>query len=247
MKDYGVYKLNGKEKRRFYLLLLAISLFAGLLYFGNILFGLPFMLLSRRLMKMYETYRAEKQQKELRSQFKDVLYSLSASFAAGRQMSVALSEAAENIALLYPAGSDMENELRYMVRGIFESRLSEEGLLSDFAARSHVEDIENFAEVYLTCRSTGADVERVVSRAAENLMEKMEIEKTIEVLSSQKKLEGKIISLMPAAVLIFLNLLSPDYISMLYESLPGRMIMALSLGINAVSYYMIMRMTNVEV
>ena len=247
MKDYGVYKLNKKEERSFYILLLLISLSTGFLYFGNILFGLPLMLLAPKFKKMYEKYRAEKQQKELRSQFKDVLYSLSASFAAGRQMSTALSEAAENIALLYPSGSDMENELRYMVRGIFESRLSEEGLLSDFAARSRVEDIENFSEVYLTCRSTGADVERVVSRAAENLMEKMEIEKTIEVLSSQKKLEGKIISLMPAAVLLFLNLLSPDYISMLYESILGRIIMAVSLGINAVSYYMIMRMTNVKV
>ena len=59
-----------------------------------------------------------------------------------------------------------------------------------------MEDIKNFVDVYLACRTTGADLETVIGNSTEILMDKIDIEKEIRALTAQKQFEGKIITVM---------------------------------------------------
>ena len=78
-------------------------------------------------------------------------------------------------------------------------------------------------------------------------MEKMSIEKEIEELVRRKESEGLIILITPALILIFLNLFAPDYISPMYETLAGRLIMSMTAASIAGVYVMIRRITSVEI
>ena len=186
-------------------------------------------------------------QMELDRQFRDLLTSLSASIAAGRQMEEALAEACDNLSLLYEPDALIMKELRYMKRSIRENRETDRSLLSDFAARAGSEDIRSFVQVYLTCRGTGGDLQQIITHSSEILSEKMKISEQIHVITAQKKLEGRLICLMPAAMLLALNLLSPAYISVLYAGIAGRLIMTLCLGGAAAGIVLMEKMTDVEV
>lgn len=138
-------------------------------------------------------------------------------------------------------------ELAHMKRAIRENHESDHRLLADFAGRSGSEDIMSFVQVYLTCRSTGGDLERIISHAAEIITEKMKITEEIRALNAQKQLEGRMISLMPAAMLLALNLISPGYIRILYTCAAGRLIMTLALAGCIFGVWLMERISHVEV
>lgn len=87
----------------------------------------------------------------------------------------------------------------------------------------------------------------VLASTCEILNDKMSIEKEIKTLVAQKKLEGKIITVMPLCVIIFLNIISPDYLQVLYSTFAGRIVMTLALAGMATAYLMTERLTDIEV
>ena len=174
--------------------------------------------------------KAQRRMTLLVTQFRDLLYSLSSSVAAGRQMDAALAEAYESLSMVYAPDTPMMVELSAMLKGIFENHESEEALLSDLAERTHQEDIAGFADVYRASRRTGADLGRVIENTSKVIMEKIAIEREIEAVTKQKIFEGKMITAMPLLVVLFLNIFSPDYLAVMYETFQGRIVMTLALA-----------------
>ena len=66
-------------------------------------------------------------------------------------------------------------------------------------------------------------------------------------MTAQKKFEGKIISVMPLIVILFLNVFSPDYLEPLYTTLAGRMIMTIAIAGLGAAFYLTERLTDIEV
>ena len=246
-KTYSYLVLSKKEKRDCVIIAYVCLFIAAYIFYHNI----PLAILSGAalplVVKRYAQYKAAKQKEMLVTQFKDLLYALSASFAAGRHMGEGLAEAQDNLRLLYDEDSPMVRELAHMLYQMKESRAGEEEILRDFAMRSGSEDIQNFIDVYFICRATGADVQRVILKASELLMDKISVEKEIKTLTAQKRFEGKIISLMPVVIILFLNLVSPDYMEGLYATLTGRVVMTVALFVIGYSYHLINKLTKIEV
>jgi tight adherence protein B len=216
------------------------------IFYANTLFSGICGLIIFLLIEKYKKYLKAKRIKILRNQFCDLLYSLSASIATGRQLSAALQEAYKDLSYIYQPNTPMMEELKHMTKSIAENRESEESLLAGFAQRSGVVDIRNFVDVYLSCRVTGGDMNQVISNASQILLEKMAIEREIKVMTSQKQFEGKIISAMPVLVIVFLNIVSPGYLENLYITLAGRMIMTVALIGIAIAYILTEKITNIE-
>lgn len=247
IRDYADYELSRREQLQFEA--------AGYFFIACIVFlfyhSLPLALLSglliRRGLPLYRKALAEKRLQKLHLQFRDLLTSLSASVTAGRQMEAALIEAHDGLSSIYGPEAPIMRELAHMKRAIRENHESDHRLLADFAGRSGSEDIKSFVQVYLTCRSTGGDLERIISHAAEIITDKMKITEEIRALNAQKQLEGRMISLMPAAMLLALNLISPAYIRILYTCASGRLIMTLALAGCIFGVWLMERISHVEV
>ena len=246
-KSYLIYKLSSKEKVKF-LLLCSLGFFCvAYLFFHNILFSLAFSILSYPCLRLYQEHLIKIRRRALKEQFRDVLYSISASITAGRQMTDALFEAEKNMKLIYKEESLIVLELSYMAKRIREFRESEEEILKDFALRTSIEDISDFVDIYLTCRETGGDLINVLTKASEIIMDKITIEKEINTITAQKRFEAKILTAIPFIIILFLQLVSPDYLAVLYDSIRGRCVMTIALtGIGA-AYFWSMKLTNIEV
>jgi tight adherence protein B len=247
MKSYSSYELSPKEQVRF-LLICGPGLFVvGYLFYHSLILSLLLACLSYPGLKPYRDFLADRRKREIKEQFRDVLYSVSASISAGRQMPEALFEAKENMKLIYREDSIIVLELSDMVKRLFEYRESEEDILKDFAYRTCVEDISDFVDIYLTCRETGGDLIRVLTKASDIIMEKIVIEKEIRAITVQKQFEAKILTAIPFIIILFLQLASPDYLSAMYEGIKGRIMMTTALAGIAAAYFWSMNLTKIEI
>lgn len=244
--DYRQYQLSTKEKINF-LAVGYISVFTVLyLFYHSIVFSMAGGLLPYLFLQKYSWLLAARRRALLTTQFKDLLYSLSASIAANLRISEALEDGMEHLRIMYGDDAHMVVELKHMVKGISENRESDIRLLLDFAERSGCEDIDNFVQVYMTCRTMGGDLEKVLKSTTDILVDKMTIDREIKTLTAQKKFEGKIISAIPLIVVLFLNVFSPDYLMPLYTTAAGRLIMTMALTGIAAAFYMMERLTDIN-
>lgn len=247
IRDYSIYEMTDRERTLFFSAGYLAAAALMFLFYRSLILSAACGFLIVKLKPYYSSYRAKERIQKLNIQFKDMLYSLSSSIAAGRQMPQALVEAADSLAVMYGPKEPIMMELNHMKRCIIENNESDRELLADFARRSCCEDINNFVQVYIICRNMGGDLEKIIARTSAILTDKMNIEREIKALTAQKKFEGRLIALMPVAMLVILNLLSPSYIVPLYAGLPGRLIMTGCLGAGLWGLMMMERLSNVDI
>lgn len=247
IKDYSVYDLSGKEKLLFYSVGYICIFTIVYLFYHSLWLSIISGVLVCFFIPYVKKYLAVKRMNLINIQFKDMLYSLSASIAAGRQMEEAIIEAEENLSVMYGDEEPIMMELRYMKINIVENKESDKLLLKDFAFRSKSEDIDNFVQVYITCRNMGGDLEKIIRHTTEILTDKMSIDREIKVITSQKKTEGRIISAMPVIMLLMMNIFSYSYISPLYETAAGRIIMTGALCLMIWGIYLMEKFSEIEI
>ena len=245
--DYNVYEPARKEK-----ILMTIGLFlamamAGYIFYGTFLFALLTPCVYRRAAGAYCRYRAEKRKSRLLIQFRDFLFSLSSSFATGRHMEEAMEEGILNLKEVYGEKCLLAEELTLMLRRMRQTGETDIGVWEAFAAKSGLEDAADFTQVFRACRETGGNMIRAVNKAASVIGEKISVETEIKTMISQKKLEGRIITAMPVGIVIFLQAVSPDYLSVMYCTFAGRILMSAALLTVAGAYVLIERITSIEV
>ncbi|MDR0357056.1 MAG: type II secretion system F family protein [Clostridiales Family XIII bacterium] len=245
--DYRQYRLSRKEQMRYRIVFCAAAAILSLLFYNNILFAVPLALLSYPCKRYYEAHLAAKRRTELSIQFKDFLASVSSSFSTGRQLTEALAEADENLRLIYAGDAPIVSEVKYMSDRLVRGREQEKETLYDFADRSACEDISDFIDVYFTCLTTGADTIRAIRRAAEQIVDKIDIRNEIRILTAQKKYEAGILSCLPPMILLFLRLSSPDYLAPLYGTAAGFLIMTFALAVQGIAFYWSVRITDIQV
>lgn len=245
--DYFDYKLSNKEKAGFILGGYLCIFVVMYLFYHSLFFSVIGGLLIFCFTGYYSSWKAEKRRTLLLTQFKDLLYSISSYVAVNLNITEALEGSLTNLTLIYDKDSPMVQELSYMVKNIRENKENDIRLLKDFADRSHCEDIENFVQVYSACMITGGDLEKVLKNTIEIIMDKITIEREIKTLTSQKKFEGNIITVMPLIVILFLNVFSPDYLEPLYTTIAGRIVMTFALAGLAAAHLLMRKMTNIEV
>lgn len=208
-----------------------------------ILTPLTYWFLKKTIINLNE----KKDKKKFKNEFKDFLYALSGSFSTGRHLVEALQEVNVSLSKMYSKDSQIMVELNTILLQLKLTGYDEIKVLENFKQRKPIEDVIDFVEMYKSCRDTGGDFAGVLSKGASMIAEKITIDREIEAITYQKKIEGRVIGTMPVVLLIFLNIFSPDYISPLYSGLSGRMIMTFALVLTVFAFAMIERITNIEV
>ena len=231
--------------RIFYATIITIAI-SYLLYKSFIfivLTPLTYWFLNKAIINLNE----KKEKKKFKNEFKDFLYALSGSFSTGRHLVEALQEINVSLSKMYSKDSQIMVELNTILLQLKLTGYDEIKVLENFKQRKPIEDVIDFVEMYKSCRDTGGDFAGVLSKGASMIAEKITIDREIEAITYQKKIEGRVIGTMPVVLLIFLNIFSPDYISPLYSGLSGRMIMTFALVLTVFAFAMIERITNIEV
>lgn len=182
----------------------------------------------------------------LREQFREAMYTLSSSLSAGRSAEQACIQTLADLQILYDQQTDIIIEWSLIVKKLNMNETIESAL-EDFAMRAGVEDIHNFTGVFIMAKRTGGDLIRIIRETTHMINEKIEIQKEIDLLVVQKQFEQKILSYIIPGMILFFQLTSPDFLSPLYETLIGRMVMVFALFLYMLSRKIGEKIVNIEV
>lgn len=190
--------------------------------------------------------RMERRKKKLAEEFKESMMILAASLSAGYSMENALRASVEELTTLYGRDGLVTAEYRYMVQQIQMNRPVEQ-LLTDFAERSGLEDIRNFAEVFRVAKRSSGDLGSIMRHTAEVIRDKMQVREEILTLTASRQFEQRIMNLIPFFIVFYVESASPGFFDQMYGSSLGRILMSACLAVYLVSCFLARRILAIEV
>lgn len=225
--------------------LLLIALFAWLFYDSALavlplLLFLPFWLYEKR------AQRREKAEEQFKKMFREWILLLSSSLSAGYSIEHAFGESFRELQLMFPKGGVMMDELRTMLMKSKNNQRPEE-LLTELAQRHPTQEVVSFAEVFCAARKSGGSLTAIIKSTSEKMAQVMDTKREIRTMLAAKVYEQKIMTLMPAAVLLYLRVCSAEFLNGLYHNMAGIIVMSVCLGIYFSAYLLGKRMVQFEV
>ncbi|MGE5678934.1 MAG: type II secretion system F family protein [Pseudomonadota bacterium] len=245
--DYDFYSMTGKEMLMC-IMGAAIAIFGvAYVFYRSMTISLlltPLALLYPKI-RIREIIRERKT--ELNLQFREMLYSIASSLSAGKSIELAFGEAGKELLIQY---SDPDTlilvELKQITRRIEMNDTVEEAL-NDLAIRSHLEDMVNFADVFSICKRSGGNLVQVVKNSAEIISEKIDVRQEIEVLLTEKRLEYKVLNIMPVFIVLLLSTGAEEFMAPVFTDPLGRVAVTFSLLLFAAAYFVSKRIMDIGV
>jgi tight adherence protein B len=204
-EDYQIYTMNREERWKGFLIGFGVAVVVMLIFFRSLLVALPVGLLAGwKGVSVYRKWLQRRRKENLLLQFKDFMEALSTAYSAGHNTREAFADSAGDLMNTYGEEADIVKEVQIIQTGL-ENGYTIEVLLQDFADRSGLEDIRNFADVFTNCHRRGVDVRKVVNDTRMIISEKMEIEQEIKSLLNGGKNELNIMIVMPLIIVLMLG------------------------------------------
>ena len=88
---------------------------------------------------------------------------------------------------------------------------------------------------------------KIIKKASANISEKIDVKREIETSMSARRLELRVMEVVPFGILLYLQTGSSDFISILYRDIAGRMLMTAALAVYLAGVYMAEKIINIEV
>ena len=188
----------------------------------------------------------KKRQQLLLLQFREALSVLSSFLSAGSSSENALQSSLPELIHLFGEDALIVREYRLILKGIEMNRPVEE-LFADFGRRSGLDDIMNFAEIYIAARRSGGELVRIVSHASDVIRDKLSVKEEILTVNASRRYEQKIMNLLPFFIILYMNFTSPDFFFVLYTTLAGRLVMTGCLAVYVLAVLLAERILQIEV
>lgn len=247
LTDYDVYVM-GKQEKTLNLLFAAVVLFGvGYIFYHNKILSALLMLFAVKWPKIRTKQIIEKRKNQLTLQFKDMLYSLASALSVGKSVESGIQDVLKDLQVIYPdPQTDILLELEYILRGIGMNQ-TVESMFSQFAERAHLEDIDNFVDIFVTCKRTGGDLMEVMRSTSNTIGEKIEVKQEIETTISGKKYEFHFMMVLPVIMVLFLTVTSGDYMQPVFTEPAGIAAMTVAIFIFGLSYLVGLKVMNIRV
>jgi tight adherence protein B len=226
--DYRKYPMGVKETVPLALVYVAATSIVSVLFYGS-LFPVVLMLPGFIPVKrMAADYKADKRRRRLNLEFKEMLQSLAANMAVGYSLESAFVPVYQELNGIYQGESDIENETILVMKGL-ELSADVEELLEDFALRSGLDDVREFASMVSVAKSSGGNMIALMRKLAANIDSRMEVEDEIDTMITSKRLEHSIMSVMPFGIVLYLRVCNKGYMDALYGNVVGIAVMTVCL------------------
>ncbi len=244
--DYNNYRFGPKERLWYMAEGLFITAMAGYFFYRSLIACVILLPILYLFLKEKKRELAKKQKQELSVQFKDLILAVSANQKAGYSVENAFRESYRDMVMLYGEAGIICAEIRYIIAGLNNNMVLEK-LLYDLGMRSGLPDIVQFADVFLIAKRSGGSMTEVLSKTAEVIGQKIETDKEIQLMISAKKLEQKIMSMVPFLIILYIGSTSKGFFDVLYHNLIGVVIMSVCLAFYAAACVMSKRIVDIEV
>lgn len=216
-KDYEQYSFRVTDWACYLLRVFVITGVIGYLFYDSVR---AFVLLIPVGIWQYHSVKKQKteeQKRRLTTQFRSLMEGLVTSLTAGYSLEHAFRDVGKELAYVYPETAEIFGELEWILSGL-DRNIPIEELLKDFGERSGSEDIRNFANVIRAAKRSGGNLIRIIQKTVHSITDKMAVEEEIATMIAAKKLEQKIMLVMPYGILGYLRLTNGGFLEVLYHN-----------------------------
>lgn len=242
--DYNIYTPSKKEKILWFLIGLAASGAVLYIFYESLAASLIVGSICGAFFVPLQTKQTIKKRKQkLSLQFRELLDALSSSVAAGKNIQDAFQGAVDDLAIQFTKDSDIVRELEMICSGMYNN-IPIEDLLTNFAMRSGVEDIANFANVFATCYRKGGNINEVIKNTAEIIGDKIEIKMELETMVAGQKNEMNIMLVMPLLFIIVMKSMGGGLIDL--STPKGILAVTAALAIFIIAYFVGQWITDIK-
>lgn len=182
---------------------------------------------------------------ELKAEFKECILGISSSLKAGYSVENAFRDSLQEMRMLFGEESLIVKELWYIRNGLDNNR-NPEVLLADLGNRSGIEEIREFGEVFAIAKRNGGSMPEIIQTTAALISDKAEADREIQVLISGKKMEQKIMSIVPFGIVTYVQITSKGFFDVLYHNMAGVLVMSVCLILYLAAYEIGSRITEIK-
>ena len=183
---------------------------------------------------------------KLEVQFKEAIQILSASLNAGYSMENSITSCLRELEVMYGTDGLITKEFAYMARQM-ELNRPIETLMGEFAARSGLEEVENFARIFAIAKRSGGRLVPVIHHTVQVMNDRYQVKEELRTLTASRKFEQNIMSLMPFLIILYIDGTSPGFFTVMYTTWMGRCIMSGCLGVYGLSCYLAGKILDIPV
>ncbi|MDD6327968.1 MAG: hypothetical protein PUA62_05925 [Lachnospiraceae bacterium] len=170
----------------------------------------------------------QKRTKRIRVEFKDFLVVLSGNLSAGYAFENAIRLAEKDMEKQYGKEFLIRDGIRRCVYGV-RCNQSIDVLFENFAHEIGIEEATSCAHLMMLAKQYGGNMIQMLQRMARNMTLMFSAEQEIETSEAQKKLESRVMLLSPFGIVFYMRMTNAAYISMMYDTMAGHVVMTLAL------------------
>ena len=228
IRDYDVYYLttedliSGALNALLYAVLISVAFYNSVIV---LIISIPIAVMSPFFIK---TTYIKKRKDKLILEFKDFLRILKSFLEASYSVENAFNMSVKELIMLHGRDSMMVKELKAMVAQIKMNKPIDL-VFKKFADKTHIEDISDFAEVFVIAKLHGGNISKIIGNTINVINDKIEVKIEIETVTASKRFEQKLMNLLPFLIIIYMNISSSSFLRPLYTTLEGRLLMTFAL------------------
>jgi tight adherence protein B len=245
-KNYWQQDIRRREYYKAFLQGILLIGVISYLFYGTFLGAILLSPYLIRYMRSWEEQTIKKRKQEFQLQFKEAMEGLSSALNVGYSVENAMRETLEELQILYKKEELIVREFRYMVHQL-DMNLPVETILKEFAKRTQDDKVTTFVEVFSMGKRSGGNMRGIIRNAVCQIGEEIDVRREIDTIMAAKKLEFKVMSVIPFAMICYIKVSFPQFVDVLYGNLLGIAVMTVCLIIYVVSYELGKRIVEVEV
>lgn len=206
-------------------------------FYKSLWAAIPLSILGFLYYKYRQKLERNKKDDELRNQFKECILSVSGLLRAGYSVENAFVESRNDMKMLYGEKSQIYRELEIIKRGLIIN-ISLEELLFEFAKRSKIEEISQFADIFSIAKRNSGSMVEIITSTSSLIGQRIDMKKEMDTILSGRRLEQLIMQLMPFGILTYIGVGYKGFFDVLYFNVSGFMIMSMCLMLYVFSFYL---------
>lgn len=157
-------------------------------------------------------------------EFKEYMMLIVAGLQAGYSLERAVRQAEDELIRLFPEGSRLAIHIHRMNQKL-AMNIQLEKAFDEFAKDISLEEAMSLAEIISFAKRSGGDYGRHIKETALKIEDNLSIKQEIETITTEKRLELKVMCVMPLGILAYITITSADFIAPLYGNALGVLVM----------------------